>query len=343
MFHCAVNLALPAEKVTAMIASEVLKTEILSHEGLPWELAAGLLEAHEPEDITALAALAHEVRRHFCGDGVDLCSIMNARSGRCPEDCAFCAQSAHYRTSIVEFALKPVPEMLAAAHLAQQQGAHRFCIVTSGNRLNDAEFAAVLEALQGIARETGLKRCASLGSLTPAQARALAQAGLQRYHHNLETASGFYSRICTTHSYRQRWETAKAVQAAGLELCSGGILNMGESPLQRLEFIFELKALSPQSLPLNFLNPRPGTPLQGQAVLPPLEAVKYIALFRLVIPRAIIRLAGGRCENLKQHYVDGLKAGINGLLIGNYLTTQGPAAAEDIAVLKALGYQTSAV
>jgi biotin synthase len=319
-----------------------LKSEILQNEGLSFDKALALTELQAADEIENLVSLADEVRRAFCGDEVDLCSIINARSGRCTEDCAFCSQSSHYRTEVPIYPLKSCSEILTAALQAQAQGAHRFCIVTSGKSLNSREFKQVLEALQAISQATGLKRCASLGSLTEAQAFELKAAGLQRYHHNLECAESFYPRICTTHTYTQRVQTVKAVKAAGLEVCCGGILNLGETPQQRIEFIFELKALNPDSVPINFLNPRPGTPLADRILISSLEALKYIALFRLVMPRALIRLAGGRCENLQNNYEQGLKAGINGLLIGNYLTTEGPAASQDIEILNKLGLKTGA-
>lgn len=290
------------------------------------------------DEVPLLAAAAGKVRQHFAGGRSDLCSIISARSGRCGEDCRFCAQSIRYDCDVVVHPMLESGLIAAAAKQAEENGAHRFCIVTSGDSLSEADFNVVLDALTAIKTETSLKRCASLGRLTGKQISELADAGLCRYHHNLETSRSFFPKICTTHSFEDRLETIGHLKSAGLETCVGGIFNLGESDRQRIELAFELKALEPDSVPLNFLNPRPGTPLEARPPMEALEAVKYIAIFKLVMPNSIIRLAAGRCETLGSYQRLGVGAGVNGLLIGDYLTTAGPTAVRDLEMLTGLGF-----
>ncbi|MBI4320171.1 MAG: biotin synthase BioB [Chloroflexi bacterium] len=308
--------------------------------GISYEEALGLTGLHGREEIVALVDRADEVRRKHRGNRVDLCSIVNAKSGRCEENCLFCAQSAHHSAHVDVYGMKSADEIVVHAKAAEEAGAHRFCIVTRGRTLPPADFAIALEATRRIAEETSLHRCASMGLLDDEQAQALKDAGLCRYNHNLETARSHYPKICTTHSYEDRVATIKSLKRAGIETCVGGILNMGESEEQRIELAFELKEIEPDSVPMNFLNPRPGTPLFGRALFAPLEAVKYVAIFRLVMPEAIIRIAGGRAENFGELQALGIKAGADGLLIGNYLTTIGVDPADDVAMLRGLGLDT---
>lgn len=309
--------------------------------GISFQEALELTELHDPGEILALVERANEVRREYRGRSVDLCSIVNAKSGACEEDCAFCAQSAHHDTNVDVYPMKSVEEIVAHAKAAEEAGAHRFCIVTRGRSLPPADFEIALRATERIREETSLKRCASMGLLNDDQARALKQAGLCRYNHNLETARSYYPYICTTHTYEDRIATIKALKRAGIETCVGGILNMGESEQQRIELAFEIKELEIDSVPMNFLNPRQGTPLAGRPILDPLEAVKYIAIYRLIMPESIIRLAGGRPETLGDLQELGIKAGADGLLIGNYLTTIGVEPSKDLAMLCALGLDAS--
>ncbi|MEK7817621.1 MAG: biotin synthase BioB [Actinomycetota bacterium] len=296
-----------------------------------------------PDDsVGELTRLADRVRRRFAREKVDLCSITSARSGICAEDCRFCTQSSHYRTSAPIYPMKPASEIVVAAGKAEDDGAHRFCIVTSGDSLSDRDFETVLEAVGGIRDETGLKRCASVGWLTPERAAALKDAGLDRYHHNIETARSFFPKVCSTHTYDDKLATINHLKEAGIETCVGGILNLGETPRQRIEFMFELKALEPDSVPVNFLIPRAGTPLGDRRPMAALEAVKYLAILRLVLPRAYIRLAGGRLETFGDKPVMPFSAGVNALLIGNLLTTGGPDARSDITLLKCLGFDVEA-
>ncbi len=289
-------------------------------------------------DLPLLMATANKVRAEFCGDAVDTCEIVNARSGNCSEDCRFCAQSAHHRAAIVTHPLLDEAALLAAAKTAESDGARRFSIVTSGAGMQDDEdFPRVLAAIKQIRQETGVIPCCSLGVLDDGHFAALKEAGITRYHHNLETAESFYPAICTTHSWRERVETVNRAKTAGLEVCSGGIIGMGESWRQRIELALTLRELDVDSVPVNILNPVPGTALEGQPPLPPLEIFQTLALFRLLLPTKTIRYAGGREAALGDLVPLGLLAGVNGMLIGNYLTTTGRGADRDIAAARGLG------
>ena len=308
--------------------------------GITFNEALDLARLHGPPQILALVEWARSVREEQ-GPQVDLCSIVNARSGSCSEDCAFCSQSAHHDTGVATYPMMSTQEILRHAEAAEQAGAHHFCIVTAGKALSDRDFETVLEAVRLIKEKTRLDRCASLGLMTPERAKALREAGLSRFNHNLETARSHFPAIVSTHSFDDRVTTVKALKEAGIEACTGGILNVGETDRQRVELAFELKALEPESVPINFLNPRPGTRLANVKPMDPWEAVKWLAIFRLVLPDTIIRLAGGRVESLGLMQECGFSAGVNGLLIGNYLTTVGPRPEEDLALLRRLELDVS--
>ncbi len=309
-------------------------------EGITFGEAIDLARLHGPPQIMALVEWARSVREKE-GTHVDLCSIVNARSGGCSEDCAFCAQSGHHDTGVERYSMMSPEEILRHARAAEEAGAHHFCIVTSGKALSEDDFETVLKAVRLIKEKTRLERCASLGLLTPERAMALQEAGLERFNHNLEAARSHFSSIVHTHAYDDRVTTVEAVKGAGIEACTGGILNVGETDRQRVELAFELKALDPDSVPINFLNPRPGTRLEHLSPMDPWDAVKWLAIFRLVMPDTIIRLAGGRVENLGVLQEQAFDAGVNGLLIGNYLTTIGPSPEEDMALLQRLGLDAS--
>lgn len=288
-------------------------------------------------DIPLLMAMANKVREKFTGDNVDLCSIVNARSGKCSENCAFCAQSAHHEAKIKVYPLMTVDEIVGAAKEAEEQGAHRFCIVTAGKGMStDNDFPTILEALKRIGEETGLNRCCSLGTLTRENALALKAVGVTRYHHNLETSASYFDKICNTHTYEERLETVKIIKEVGLQSCCGGIVGLGETPEQRVELAFILKELNVDSVPVNILNPISGTRLGNMDRLSPMEVFRTLAIFRLVLPGKIIRYAGGREANLGDLQALGLISGVNGMLIGNYLTTQGRGAEEDLQMLAGL-------
>lgn len=289
------------------------------------------------DDLPALIALAHRVRLAYCGPEVELESLVNAKSGGCPEDCAFCSQSSHFNTGIDIYPMLDHEEVLAAARATRDAGATQFCIVVAVRGPTERLLGQVTDATVAIREESGLDVAASLGILEPGQAERLAKAGVKRYNHNLETCRELFPTICTTHTWEERVETCRMATSAGMELCSGGILGMGETAEQRVDFAFELAALEPCEVPINLLDPRPGTPLGDRGILAAREALAAIALFRLVMPSVWLRLAGGRERVLGELQSMGLYAGANALIIGNYLTTIGRAPEEDVALLETLG------
>ena len=313
---------------------------VLNENELSFEQALRLTEL--PDDLVEdLAKIANKVRRRHSKNKVDLCSIINARSGKCSEDCKFCTQSAHHKTDPLVYPMKTVDDIVESAESAEKNGAHRFCIVTSGPKLSNDDFKTALEATKRIKHETTLKCCASLGQLSEKRARQLKEAGLSRYHHNVETASSFFSEICSTHTYEEKSQTIDHLKEAEIETCVGGILNMGETPEQRIEFAFELKKINPSSIPINFLNPRGGTPLAKRPLISAIKAAKYLAIFRLILPKTYIRLAGGRAETFSDNPELPFASGVNALLIGDLLTTNGPKTCADIELLESLGFDTS--
>ena len=310
----------------------------LLDERRPLTRAEVLAVAQQPlDELPDLVALAHRVRLEYCGPEVELESLINAKSGACPEDCAFCSQSARFHTEVDVYPFLDLDEVLAAARATRDAGATQFCIVVAVRGPEERLLRKVIDAVDLVHTETGLEVACSLGLLTAEQAERLAAAGVHRYNHNLETCREVFPTICTTHSYDDRVATARLAMDAGMELCCGGILGMGETLEQRIDFAFELAALEPCEVPLNLLDPRPGTPLSDTELLSPREALQAIALFRLVLPAAWIRLAGGRERVLGELQGMGLLAGANALIIGNYLTTIGRDSSADLALLDALG------
>jgi biotin synthase len=315
------------------------------------DLEASVLDAKRPitvaearalvelpaSELPGLLALAHEVRRRWWGEGVELESLISAKTGGCPEDCAFCSQSMHYDAPAQRHAFLPLADVMAAARATEASGATHFCIVVAVRGPDRRLMGQVLRAVEGIRAETGLEVDCSLGILDRAQAEALRDAGVHRYNHNLETSRSFFGEIVSTHTWEERVETCRLVREVGMGLCSGGILGMGETWEQRLELAFELRDLEPDEVPLNFLNPRPGTPLADRRPLRPSEALRAIAIFRLVFPDRIIRYAGGRELVMRDLQALGLVGGVNGMIVGNYLTTVGQPVAEDIRMLDDLG------
>jgi biotin synthase len=289
------------------------------------------------DELPSLIALAHRVRLAYCGDAVELESLINAKSGGCPEDCAFCSQSAHFKTNVDLYPLLDRDEVMSAARATREAGATQFCIVVAVRGPDERLLQRVIDISREVQDETGLEIAASLGILAPGQAERLAAAGIKRYNHNLESCRELFPSICTTHTWDERVETCRAAIDAGMELCCGGILGMGETLEQRVDFAFELAALEPCEVPINLLDPRPGTPLGDRDVLTAREALQAIALFRLVLPSAWLRLAGGRERVLGELQAMGLYAGANALIIGNYLTTIGREPSEDVALLESLG------
>lgn len=313
--------------------------------------AARLLEERRPLDrslaepvvalpdaaLPHLFALAHEVRLAWMGPAVEVESIVSAKTGGCPEDCTFCSQSARYRTGVSRHPMLAVEELVGLARRTRELGGTEFCIVVAVRGPDERLLQQVVAAAQAIRAEVDIEVAASLGLLAPGQAERLAAAGVHRYNHNLEAGPGFFPRICTTHSFEDRVTTCRRVVAAGMELCSGGIFGMGETWDDRLDLLFWLQHLGAKEIPCNFLDPRPGTPLADRPLLRPLEALRCVALARLIVPDAVVRYAGGREVVLRDLQAYGMLAGANGLIVGNYLTTLGRSAEVDLAMLADLG------
>jgi biotin synthase len=285
------------------------------------------------EAVPALASLAHEVRLERCGPTVEVEGILSAKTGGCPEDCHFCSQSSKFESPVRPTAILDLNEIRAAAQETARIGASEFCIVAAVRGPDDKLIERVLEATDIVRSETGLNVAASLGILTRDQAYRLAGGGVHRYNHNLETSRSYFPSIVTTHSWEERFETCLLVRETGMELCCGMLLGMGENNDQRIEMLIDLRQVTPAEVPLNFLNPRPGTPLGDMPLVEPLEAIRWISLFRLALPEVILRYAGGREVTLRELQSLGLTAGINALIVGNYLTTLGRDPADDIQML----------
>ena len=284
-----------------------------------------------------LVTSADRIRQHFFQNRVRLCAIINAKSGGCSEDCAFCAQSAHFATNIDEFPLLSLERSVEAARKAESLGVRCFSLVTSGKTVRSSEERDHLKAIiTAIRHSTCLEVAASLGILTVDELKELKEAGLTTYHHNVETAPSFYATICTTHPISERISTIRAAQDAGLTVCAGGILGMGEGPAQRAEFAILLRELSVQRIPVNFLNPIPGTPMEGKRRLRPLEYIRILAGLRFILPDKEIIVCGGREVCLRSLQPLLFLAGANGMMTGDYLTTRGQAPERDLEMIRDL-------
>ncbi len=293
--------------------------------------------------VPTLAALAHEVRLSWCGDTVEVEGILSAKTGGCPEDCHFCSQSAKFESPVQATPFLETNDVLAAARETAALGASEFCIVLAIRGPDERTMQRVLELVPLVKDETGLDVAVSAGVLTPEQAKRFAAGGVHRYNHNLETAESFFPQVVTTHSWAERFDTCQLVRNEGMELCCGVLLGMGESVEQRLELLGQLRAVEPHEVPVNFLNPRPGTPFAGRPLVEPLEAIRWIALFRLALPTVILRYAGGREVTLRELQALGLTSGINALIVGNYLTTLGRSPEEDLQMLDDLAMPIGAL
>ena len=301
-----------------------LTDRIISGGVIAREEAERLVRLHTHEEVVMLLGHATRLRNRFKGGRVELCAIANAKSGRCTEDCIFCAQSARYAADVPSYPLREAAAVIDMARDAERSGALRFGIVTSGRGVFSArELAGVCAAVEGICSKTRLTPCASLGVAGDEQMRRLRRAGLRRYHHNLETAESHFPRVCSSHSYQDRVGTIRAAKRAGLEICAGGIFGLGESRRQRVELALALRELDVDSVPLNFLSPIRGTPAEQCPRVAPLEILTIIALFRFVLPAKDIRVCGGRESGLRTLQPLMYLAGANGTMTGNYLTTSG--------------------
>ncbi len=289
------------------------------------------------QELQELIKIADPLRKDHKGDTIFTCAIINAKSGACPEDCAFCAQSAHHKTEIDVYPLVSEDRIVRMAEEMKKSGATRFSIVTSGNRLKDREIESVANTIRLIREKVGIRVCASLGMLDENMARILKDAGLDRYHHNLETAKSFFPNICTTHAYEEDIETLWVAKNVGLKVCSGGIMGLGEGWEHRIELAFTLREIDVDSIPINFLNPIPGTRLQDMPLLVPTDALKAIAIFRIINPEKDITICGGREKVIREYQSDIFAAGANGIMIGNYLTTKGRGIKEDMEMIEKMG------
>ncbi|MBD1837837.1 biotin synthase BioB [Coleofasciculus sp. FACHB-501] len=320
-----------------------LTSRIIAGERIGRAEAIALSQIEGEENILLLCEAADKVRQACCGNIVDLCSIVNVKSGNCSENCGFCSQSAHHpgQDSPI-YGLKSTEEILAQAKAAEAAGAKRFCLVSQGrgikyNSPKSTEFEQILETVSRIIAETQIKPCCALGEVTPEQAQALAEAGVTRYNHNLEASENFFEQIVTTHTWRDRVQTIQNLKAAGIQACTGGIMGLGESWEDRVDLALALRELEVESVPLNLLNPREGTPLSDRPKIDPYEALKAIAIFRLILPEQILRYAGGREAVMGELQAMGFQAGMNAMLIGHYLTTIGQPPEQDHAMLESLG------
>lgn len=317
---------------------ERCEKKALSLEPVTPEEALGLMNLSS-ELIMPLMTSADRIRRFYKGNTVSLCSIVNARSGACEEDCAFCSQSVFNESEAPEYRLMENSRIINAAVDASKNGARKFGIVISGKGPGKDDFASICGSVKEMAEKVELQRCASLGVITPDEAIALKNAGLQEFHHNLETARSFYKNICTTRSYDENIASVMAAKNAGLRVCSGGIFGMGETGRQRIELAEELRLLNVDSIPLNFLNPAKGTKLENAKPLLALEILQIIAVYRFFFPDKDIKVAGGREANLRDLQSFIFFAGANSTMLGNYLTTKGRSAADDIRMIADLGLE----
>ncbi|MGB6061893.1 MAG: biotin synthase BioB [Candidatus Aquilonibacter sp.] len=311
--------------------------------GLPADRA--LLEslAQLPdEDVPDLLALADDVRAASCGNGIAVEVLYNAKKGGCSEDCHFCSQSARFASDVEPETLASVEGFVAAARDASQRGAGEFCIVVAVRGPSARLLERVCESVRAIKAELPLKVAVSLGILREDQVAQLVAAGVDKVNHNLETSRRYFPSVCTTHTFDERMDTLQLVRGAGLEVCCGGIIGMGESLDDRIDFLCSLQELAPEEVPINFLNPRPGTPFQDRSLVEPIEALRFVAMARLALPRALVRFAGGREITLQGLQDLGMRSGASGIVLGNYLTTGGRSDQDDFAMLERLGFEVMA-
>lgn len=292
-------------------------------------------------DLEKLVSIAEKVTREIFKNEIEVCSIISAKTGRCGENCKYCSQSVHNHAGIHCHSLLDVEEVRQAALKAKENGASRFCIVTSGRSEAGDDFKKILEMIKAVASIDGIHCCASLGLLNEEQIKQIKEAGVERFNHNINTSQNYHKNICTTHNYEDRINTVKMITKNGIEACSGVILGMGESREDRIDMALALKELNPKTVPINVLNPIKGTPLEGfEDKITEEEVIRTICIFRIVLPNAILRYAGGRKTRLSKEMQElGLRAGINGILAGDYLTTSGVNAKEDEEMLKKFGLE----
>lgn len=300
----------------------------------------GAVKAAQTLSTDELAAMATKLTDRLRSQGFDTCSIINAKSGKCPENCKWCAQSSNYQTSASVYPLVSPEQMLKAAMHSEANGIGRFSIVTSGRKLTDSQVRQVCQAARLLRKECpGLSLCISAGLLSKEQFLSLKEAGISRCHCNLETSPSFFDELCTTHSIENKFKTLENAREAGMELCSGGIIGMGESESQRIELAFELKRLGVKSIPVNVLNPIKGTPLENMPLLSEDELVRTVALWRLILPDAVIRFAGGIARFSEATLLKAYRVAVNAAIMGDMLTTEGKAIESNFKVIRKAGYE----
>ena len=315
-----------------------LYEKIINGKNVCYNEAVNFIKHHSCEE---LCQLADDLRQYYTGDSFDLCSITNARSGRCSEDCKWCAQSNHYKTKIDTYELVDTDFAIEQAVNNEKKGVHRYSLVTSGRNINNKNLQILIDVYKKISEKSDIHLCASMGLLSEEQLIMLKDAGIGHYHCNLETARSYFPELCTTHTYEEKILTIKAAQEIGLSVCSGGIIGMGETMDQRIELALELRDLGILSIPINFLMPIEGTPLESTQQLSDDEILTTLSIFRIINPKAMIRFAGGRLL-IKHLQHKALKAGVNAALVGDLLTTVGSNIEEDICNFKNAGFSINA-
>lgn len=320
----------------AQIAKDILDGKIIDRSKIEYLFSLD-------ENVWDILYWANKIREKYFGREIRICSIIPARLGGCSQDCKFCAQSARYDTSFKETKTLTDGQILTAAREAKQKGVPHFGIVYSGKTVSEKELARIEKLIPKIKNEIGISVCGGFGIINYQQAKRLADAGLSRYNHNLETSRNHFKNIVTTHDYDMRIETVKAAKAAGLSICTGGIFGIGETDADRIDMVLELRELGVDMIPMNFLHPIAGTPLADMPTMQPMEILRLIALYRFILPKTGIKVAGGRVLNLRDMQSWMFYAGATSLLTGNYLTTTGRAVEQDLQMIKDLGLEPNLI
>jgi len=318
---------------------EACAAHVLAGESLDEETLYEFADVNSPQAIALIEEKAGEITRKFCLRKFDTCSIVNARSGSCSENCKWCAQSAHFNTGCENYALVDRDEAFGVARYNAERGIGRFSLVASGRAVRGKSLESICTLLKEIRTEDGISTCASLGLLNEDELRQLWASGTHRYHCNLETAPSYFSKLCTTHTIEDKLATIEAAHSLGFEVCSGGIIGMGETRRQRMELAVTLRRAKPVSIPINILSPIPGTPLENMPLIEEAEILLTVALFRFAHPTVQLRFAGGRARLSRESVLKAMKIGINGAIVGDLLTTLGSTIAEDRKLADEAGYE----